>query len=45
MGLETSEEMKLCIYSMAEYRDELGGTTQDNGFRAALKAYRQLDDE
>ena len=45
MGLETSEEMKIRIYSIAEYRDELGGTKRDNGFRAALKAYRQLDDE
>ncbi len=30
---------------IAEYRDELNGTKRDNGFEAALKAYRKLDDE
>lgn len=45
MGLETSEEMKIRIFSIAEYRDDLGGTKRDNGFKAALKTYRQLDDE
>ncbi len=39
--------MKLRMYSVEEYRDELGGTRagSNGGFVAALKAYRQLDDE
>lgn len=45
MGLETTEEMKIRLYSVAEYRDELGGTVRKDDFRAALKAYRQIDDE
>ena len=47
MGLETMEDMKLCVYSVEEYRDELGGTRagSNGGFVAALKSYRQLDDE
>lgn len=45
MGLETTEEMKVRLYSVAEYRDELGGTARGGEFRAALKAYRQIDDE
>lgn len=47
MGLETTEEMKIYLYSIEEYRDELGGTDAepDSGFVAALKAYRLLDDE
>ena len=32
------------VYSVEEYRDELGGASE-GGFVAALKAYRQLDDE
>ncbi len=43
MGLETSEEMKIRIYSI-EYRDELGGIKRDDGFEAALKVYRQFDE-
>jgi hypothetical protein len=47
MGLETTEDMKLRGYSIAEYRDELGGTQvrPDSGFIAAIKSYRQPDDE
>ncbi len=47
MGLETAEDMKIRLYSLEEYRDELGGTraASDSGFVAAAKAYRQLDDE
>ena len=47
MGLETTEDMKICLYSLQEYRDELGGThaATDSGFVAATKAYRQLDEE
>ena len=48
MGLETTEDMKLRVYSVEEYRDELGGarTTRGSDLVAAIKAYRQLlDDE
>lgn len=47
MGLETTEDMKIRLYSIEEYRDELGGTRArpDSGFVAATKAYRQLDEE
>jgi len=39
--------MKLRMYSVEEYRDELGGAhaARGIGFAAATKAYRQLDDE
>jgi hypothetical protein len=47
IGLETREDMKLRLYSIEEYRDELGGTRadSDSGFVAATKAYRHLDHE
>ena len=47
MGLETTEDMKLRLYSIEEYRDELGGTRadSDSGIVAAAKAYRHLDHE
>src|SRR5215212_283707 len=48
MGLETSEDMKLRLYSSAEYESELGGESDAlsaSGFLAALKAYRMLDGE
>ncbi len=47
MGLETTEDMKLHVYSVEEYRDELGGahTARGSEFVAVIKAYRQLDDE
>ncbi len=47
MGLETMEDIKLRLYSIEEYQDELGGShaRPDSGFVAATKAYRQLDEE
>lgn len=46
MGLETTEDMKLRLYSIAEYQNEFGGADiAGGGFVAAIKAYRQLDDE
>jgi|SRR5215212_2718373 len=48
MGLETSEDMKLRLYSSAEYESELGGESDAlsaSGFLAGLKAYRMLDGE
>jgi hypothetical protein len=47
MGLETTEGMKIRLYSIDEYRNELSGTHAgpDERFVAATKAYRQLDDE
>ena len=48
MGLETSEAMKLRLYSPADYESELGGESNAlsaSGFLAALKAYRMLDEE
>lgn len=48
MGLATSEDMKLRLYSSAEYKSELGGESdalKASGFLAALKAYRMLDGE
>jgi hypothetical protein len=48
MGLETTEDMKLRLYSLDEYESELGGDSgalSGSGFLAALKAYRMLDDE
>jgi hypothetical protein len=48
MGLETSEEMKIRLYSLEDYESELGGEAEalnSGGFLAALKAYRLLDDE
>ena len=38
--------MMMRLYSIEQYRDELGGTaTRDGGFIAALKAYRRLEDD
>ncbi len=47
MGLETTEDIKLRLYSIEEYQDELGGShaRADSGFVAATKVYRQLDEE
>ena len=48
MGLEMSEDMKLCLYSSAEYESELGGESDAlsaSGFLGALKTYRMLDGE
>jgi hypothetical protein len=47
MGLETTEEMKIRLYSLEDYEGELGGEADAldrSGFVAALKAYRMLDD-
>ena len=48
MGLRSSEDMKLRLYSSHEYESELAGDSgalRDSGFVAALKAYRMLDEE
>lgn len=48
MGVESSEDMKLRLYSPDEYESELAGdgiALGDGGFVAALKAYRWLDEE
>lgn len=48
MGLETTEEMKIRLYSLDEYREDIGGdaeASRSGRFVAALKAYRQLDDD
>src|SRR5215212_9798776 len=48
MGLKSSEDMKLRLYSPDEYESELGGegdALSESGFVAALKAYRKLDEE
>ena len=46
MGLETTEAMKLRLYSIEEYGDEFGvEAARAGGFLAAIKAYRQLDDD
>ncbi len=46
MGLETNEDMKVRLYSVEQYQDELGGTVAREGdFVGALKAYRWLEDE
>src|SRR3712207_2123578 len=48
MGLETSQGMKLRLYSSVEYESELGGESNAlsaSGFLAVLKAYRMLDGE
>jgi hypothetical protein len=44
--IETSEEMKIRLYSLEEYESELGGDTDAlsrAGFVAVLKSYRMLD--
>ena len=47
MSLETTEDMTIRVYYTEEYWDELSGTRagSNGGFVAALKAYRQLDDD
>jgi hypothetical protein len=41
MGLETDEDLKVRLYSLEQYQDELGGTIALEGdFVGALKAYR-----
>ena len=46
MGLETDEDMKVRLYSVEQYRDELGGTVAREGdFVGVLRAYRWFEDE
>jgi hypothetical protein len=46
MGLETDEDMKVRLYSLEQYQDELGGSVAREGdFVGALKAYRWFEDE
>lgn len=48
LSLETGEEMRARVYSIAEYENQLGGDPSPLGFGdfvGALKAYRWLDDE
>src|SRR5215210_3392689 len=46
MGLETTEDMKLRLYSIEEYQDEFGEVDIAEGdFATAMKACRELDDE
>ena len=46
MGLVTHEDMKVRLYSIEQYREELGGTVaREDGFVGALKAYRWFEDE
>lgn len=48
LSLETGEEMRARLYSIAEYENQFGGdfgTPGTGRFVAALKAYRWLDDE
>ena len=48
MGVESSEAMKLRLYSPDEYESELAGdgiALGDGGLVAARKAYRWLDEE
>lgn len=43
-GPGRNEEVKLRLYSLEEYRGELGGDAPPGGTVAALKAYRRLQD-
>lgn len=48
LGLGTGEQVKIRLFTLDEYRDELGGdapSTGDESFIGALKTYRQLDDD
>jgi hypothetical protein len=48
MSLENDEDMKMRLYSVNEYRNELGGDPRAHGdgrFVAVLKAYRPAGDE
>ena len=47
-SLENDEDMKMRLYSLDEYRSELGGDPEAHGggrFVAALKAYQPVGDE
>lgn len=47
LGLGTGEHVKVRLYTLGEYRDDLGGADSfgDGEFIGALKSYRQMDDE
>lgn len=48
LGLGTGEQVKIRLFTLGEYRDELGEDAEaarGQGCRGALKAYRRLDDE
>ncbi len=49
MSLENDEDMKMHLYSLDEYRGELGGDVEEASdagrFVGAIKAYRPLGDE
>lgn len=48
LSLETGEEMRARLYSIAEYESQLGGepiALESGNLVTALKAYRCLDDE
>ena len=45
LGLGTGEQFKIRLYTLDEYRDDLGGSDSfgEEEFIGALKTYRQLD--
>lgn len=46
LGLGTGEQVKVRLYTLGEYRDDLGGDSPEDGeFIGALKTYRQLGGE
>ncbi len=48
ISLENDEDMKMRLYSLDEYRGELGGDVEDSGARrfvGAIKAYRPVGNE
>jgi len=48
LGVGTGEQVKIRLFTLDEYRGEIGGDTGafgEEGFVGALKAYRQLDGE
>ena len=46
LGLGTGEQVKVRLYTLGEYRDDLGGESFEDGeFIGALKTYRQLGGE
>lgn len=48
LGLGTGEQIKIRLFTLDEYRDELGGDADAAGgerFIGALKAYRRFDDD
>ena len=47
LGLGTGEQVKIRLYTLSEYRDDLGGDDdlEDGEFVGALKTYRRMDGE